>query len=90
MEQEIARIEKNGQEDMVVRLTNFMDRNLVDIRVWVKDAELKAKAQGFEAKPTKKGITFHIELLPELIKALKKASDVYGGYQPSSLPPFMS
>ena len=60
-----AVIEKNKREQIRIEATEFKGQDLVDIRVYYQD-----QADG-EWKPSKKGIAFKTELLPEIIKALQ-------------------
>ena len=71
MTKEIAKIEKNAQEEIIVQLTEFKGYDLVDLRVWAKSVI------GEPGKPTKKGRTVKPGLLPELIGALQKAERTY-------------
>lgn len=71
MTKEIAKIEKNAQEEIIVQLTEFKGYDLVDLRVWGKSL------MGETGKPTKKGLTVKPGLLPELIEALQKAERTY-------------
>jgi len=71
MNKEIAKIEKNAQEEIIVQLTEFKGYDLVDLRVWAK------ALTGETGKPTKKGLTIKPGLLPELIEALRKADRTY-------------
>lgn len=71
MTKEIARIEKNALEEIIVQLTEFMGHDLVDLRVWTKGLPDGA------GSPTKKGLTVKPDLLPELIEALQKAERTY-------------
>lgn len=60
-----AEFQKNTKERIRVSAVEFKGHSLVDIRVcWQNDDEWR---------PTKKGITFSIGLLPEIIEALKAA-----------------
>jgi len=67
MEQEIARFEKNASEEVIVKLTNYKGKDLVDIMAYYGD----------EPKPTPKGITLRIEQIPPLVEALIKAEKIY-------------
>ena len=60
-------VRKNQSEVIRVRPTEFKGYNLVDIRVWTEEE------QGGEVvlKPTKRGICFKRELLPDVIQALQ-------------------
>ena len=74
MEQEVARFQKNATETVIVKLTNFKGSDLVDIRAHV---EGQSGQGGVEMKPTQKGLTLKVGLIPELIEALKKAETTY-------------
>lgn len=74
MQKEIAKIDKNSQEELIIQLTNFKGYDLIDLRLWTKPLPLE---KGAEARPTKKGLTLKTELIPELIEALKKADKAY-------------
>jgi hypothetical protein len=71
MIKEIAKIEKNAQEEIIVQLIEFKGYYLVDLRVWAKSV------MGQTGKPTKKGITVKPGLLPELIEAIQEAERTY-------------
>jgi len=71
MTKEIAKIEKNAQEEIIVQLTEFKGYDLVDLRVWAKSVI------GEPGKPTKKGLSVKPDILPELIRALQKAERTY-------------
>lgn len=58
-------IEKNKREQIRIEATEYKGQDLVDIRVYYQD-----QTSG-EWKPSKKGIAFKVELLPEVIKALQ-------------------
>ena len=60
-DQPIAIIQKNTQEEIRIGLDEFKGHPLVSIRVWVTDRDL----------PTKKGIAFNPDLLPDVIAALQ-------------------
>lgn len=63
----ITEFQKNSQELIKVHLQTFRAQEYVDIRAWIKDEK------SGEYKATLKGLTLHVELLPELIGALKTA-----------------
>jgi len=71
MIKEIAKIDKNAQEEIIVQLTEFKGYDLVDLRVWVKSLV------GETGTPTKKGLTVKPDLLPELIEALQEAERMF-------------
>ena len=65
----IDQFDKNAVEKIKVHLQEWKGNTYVDLRVWVK---LDAGENGGEIA-TKKGLTLHVELIPDLIKALQKA-----------------
>jgi len=69
MEKEIAVFEKNSMEEVRIKISEWKSQEYLDIRVWTNP---RYEKEG-EGKPTKKGITLNIELLPSLLEALKKA-----------------
>jgi len=60
---------KNVLEIVKVYLQTFNDRDYFDIRVWYSNDPQSPGAE----RPTRKGLTLSVELLPELIRALQKA-----------------
>jgi hypothetical protein len=66
---EIARFEKSSYEEVRVDISEWKTQKYLNLRVWINPRY----EQDGEPKPTKKGITLNIELLPKLIEALKKA-----------------
>lgn len=67
----IARIAKNGREQVRVALTEFKGHALVSIRVWFRN-------DYGQMKPGKSGIALRLDLIPDLVKALKD-SDARNG-----------
>lgn len=65
-EQIIATIRKNARESVVVRLRRYEGHHLVDVRVFYDGPE-------GELKPTGKGASFAVRLLPEVIAGLVAA-----------------
>ncbi len=65
-------IQRNEREIVRVALSEFNEREYIDIRIFYKD-----EASG-EYKPTKKGVTLAKELYPELKKAILDIGDVIG------------
>jgi len=55
---------RNPDEKVCLTLREYKERKYLDLRVFFRPKD------GTELKPTKKGITVAIELLPELKKAL--------------------
>ncbi len=69
MNQLIATIPKNAAEEIRVEITDWKGHDLLNVRVFY----------GYEEKekvPTRKGLTFKLELLPEMIRALTTAEAV--------------
>ena len=56
-------IEKNSRESIVVSESTHMGYDLVDVRVFYKDAD-------GTLKPTRKGVSLHREQVGDVIKAL--------------------
>ncbi len=63
MKKVVAIIPKNGREVVKVELSEFNGHDLLSIRVWTKDTD----------RPTTKGITVGMKLLPKLLGALQAA-----------------
>ena len=63
----IAALTKNSREEIRICATEYANRKLVDIRVWVPGRGTD------DARPTRKGISLRPELLPEMVEALAKA-----------------
>lgn len=72
----IAEFDKNAVEKVKVHVQRWKNQTYVDVRVFFLDEE---KAQ----HATKKGITLHVELLPQLIEALRQAEAVIEGREPA-------
>jgi hypothetical protein len=63
MDQLIATIEKNADEEIRVSLREYKGHPFIDVRVYWKPPE-------GEPGPTKKGVTLNPELFPQLKKAM--------------------
>jgi len=74
VQKEIAKIDKNSQEELIIQLTNFKGYDLIDLRLWTKPLPSE---EGAKSKPTKKGVTLKACLIPELMEALRKADKAY-------------
>lgn len=68
MEKLIDTFSKNSVEEVRTALTEYKGHRLLDIRVWYEDAS-------GERKPTKKGITIGVDLLPDLVKSIRKTQE---------------
>lgn len=66
MEKTVMVIPKNKFQEIRVELKEFKGHNIIDIRIWnnVPDSE--------EKRPTTKGVTMNIELLPQLKEAVSR------------------
>ncbi len=64
-------IAKNTLEVIRVQRTEYRGKALVDVRVWTH----KDSTPTGELIPTKKGVSFRRELLPEVVKALRTIVD---------------
>ena len=70
----IDQFDKNSIEKVRVHINQYNGNRYVDVRVWIKpDA---GEDSGEIA--TKKGLTLHVELIPDLISALEKARKAIG------------
>ena len=63
--------DKSPTEQVQVSLSAFKSKTYVDLRIYYK-------ASGGEYRPTKKGITFSPDLLPELEEAIRKLIEKVG------------
>jgi len=68
-QQLIGEFDKNAVEKIKVHLQEWKGSAYVDMRVWIKS---DAGENGGEIA-TRKGLTLHVELIPDLIKALQEA-----------------
>lgn len=66
---DIAEIQKNVKETIKITRDEFNGHDLCSIRVFTIGDDGKQY-------PTKKGITFKVEILDQIIEALKKAQGV--------------
>ncbi len=62
-------VPKNAGEVIRIQPRRFQGYDLVDIRVWFK---ADAQDDKSELRPTKKGVSFRRELLPDVLDALRK------------------
>jgi len=68
MDKTLGRLEKNSAEVIVFNLVTWKGHQYIDIRIWLKgesDDEIPET-------PTKKGLRFSLELLPEFIETLQR------------------
>jgi len=71
----IGEFDKNSVEVVRIHIQEFRAMNYFDIRVW---ASATGEDKGAE-KPTHKGLTLNVELLPQLIELLRKAQAAMEG-----------
>ena len=69
----IAQFNKNSVEVVKISEAMFKEKKYIDIRIWSMGGN---PAEPGTEQPTKKGLCLSIDLLPELIQALKKAADL--------------
>ena len=69
-------LEKNSRESLVINQTEFKGVKLVDVRVFYKD-------ENGDLKPTKKGVSVHLNQLDALIKALSEVSAAVREQEPA-------
>ena len=69
MDRIVSRFRKNSTEEIQVRITQYKDRQLLDVRVW-------AGARGEETVPTKKGVSIPVELLGTFKEAIEVADGI--------------
>lgn len=60
----VTEIEKNENEIIKISMEKYKGHEFVNIRLYYKD-------ENDEPIPTKKGVTFHPELIDEVIKGLE-------------------
>lgn len=70
----LCQFNKNAMELVKINLCEYRSDLYFDVRIWVTNG----LASPGEESPTKKGLRLHLELLPELIKALQKAQESVG------------
>ncbi|WP_297754627.1 transcriptional coactivator p15/PC4 family protein [uncultured Shimia sp.] len=66
---DIATIPKNSKEEFRVSLDEFRGHQLLNVRVWYR-------AEDDEMRPGRQGIALRLALLPDLARALEKASNI--------------
>jgi len=67
VEQLISKFEKNASEEVWVQLREFRGFQLLDIRVHYRPDD------GGEARPTKKGISVSVNLIPKMLESVQEA-----------------
>jgi len=64
----VREIQKNTLDVIRIQKTKYKGHDLVDVRVYVED-------KNGEKIPTRKGITFKVDLLDEVISALEEIKE---------------
>ncbi len=64
----IHEFQKNALEKVRIELGSFMNKNVINIRVYYKANETEN-----EWRPSPKGITMVADLIPELLKGINEA-----------------
>ncbi|MQY60392.1 hypothetical protein GH153_00930 [bacterium] len=67
----VSQFNKNSIEIVKVITQEWKGKEYIDLRIWI----MQNPADPGSEKPTQKGLTLDIELLPKLIDALKKAQE---------------
>jgi hypothetical protein len=70
-----GRLDKNSVEEIQFSFCEWNGKEYVDIRVWVKEDP----EEGRKEIPTRKGIRFNAELLPDFLKILKRMDKKLAG-----------
>ena len=65
---DLGTIPKNSREEIRVTLDEYQGHELVSLRVWFESPD-------GDMRPSKKGLAFRRELLPQILEALSGASD---------------
>ena len=68
----VYRFSRNPEEEFRFTLREYKERGYLDIRLWFQPA------QGGDMRPTKKGVTFSVEVLNEVKKGLDRAEKAAG------------
>ncbi len=69
MDKLVSRFRKNSTEEIQVRITEYMNKQLIDVRVW-------AGPRGEETVPTKKGVSIPAELFGAFKEAIEATEDI--------------
>ncbi len=64
----VYEFEKNATEKVQIQLSSYKGSDLIDIRVYYDTDSDEA-----EWRPTRKGISIRVDLLPELLEGLQRA-----------------
>ena len=77
-QKEIARIELNVTERLVISTNRYREKDFVDIRKFVESENYTG--------PTRQGIRFRVDLLPEVLEHLKKVARDFDVEMPPERP----
>jgi len=69
-QKEIARVELNATDRLVISINEYRGKEYVDIRKFVESPDYTG--------PTKQGVRFSADLLPEVLESLKKVAEGLG------------
>lgn len=69
MSELIAKIDKSNRDDIRISLSDFKDKKYIDIRSYFE------VEKGEDRIPTRKGVTFSVDLYPEFKRAIKALED---------------
>ena len=78
MEKLIATFDKNASEEVRVQLREFRGHQLLDMRVYFRPDD------GSEPRPTRKGLSVSINLMPKLLEAVQAAMAELKASQPEA------
>lgn len=68
----IDEFSKSSVEKVRTRITTYQGKEYLDVRVWY----IPRSGSEEEEKPTHKGLTLRLDLLPSLLESLKKAKKI--------------
>jgi len=68
----IYEFQKNALETVIIQFTEFKGKKLIDMRVFYN-----AGVAQEDWRPSKKGISMSVDLIPELTKGLEKAKKAW-------------
>jgi hypothetical protein len=71
----IDSFEKNSREIVKVHVQEWRGNRYIDLRSWLLPDESGKGAD----RPTPKGLTLNVELIPRLIEALQRADEIVSG-----------
>ena len=80
VEKLVSTFEKNATEEIRVQLREYHGHQLLDLRVFYYPEE------GGEPRPTKKGISVSVALVPKLREAVEQAARLLEDEKPADAP----